>query len=106
MTKTSAHSPVEPGEWALVSYLMKNQNEKRIAISAVITTSFALWTAVLLQTAVDKEVPAPNPTPAVDAPQATFPELPETDTWADAKNEPHKQRNSYRSIIGCAWDIP
>ena len=27
-TKTSAHSPVEPGERALVSYLMRDQNEK------------------------------------------------------------------------------
>ena len=28
MTKTSAQSPVEPGERALVSYLMRDQNEK------------------------------------------------------------------------------
>lgn len=57
----------------LVSYLMRNRNKKQIAMASAITANFALRAAVLLQTAVDKEVPAPSPTPAVDAPQETFP---------------------------------
>lgn len=60
-TKTSAHSPVEPGGRALVSYLMRNRNEEQIDIAAAITASFALWVAVSPQTAMDKETTSPNP---------------------------------------------
>lgn len=48
--------------------------KKQIAIAAAITASFALWAAVRPQTTVDKEKPAPNPTTAVTAPQATLSE--------------------------------
>lgn len=55
MTKTSAHSPVGPGEWGLVLYLMRNRNEEQIDIAAVITANLALLAAVLLQTAVERK---------------------------------------------------
>lgn len=48
--------------------------KKQIAIAAAIAASFALWAAVLPQTAVDKETPALTPTPAVIASQAPLPE--------------------------------
>lgn len=48
--------------------------KKQIAIAAAIAASFALWAAVWPQTTVDKEMPAPSPTPPVTAPQATLPE--------------------------------
>ena len=48
--------------------------KKRIAIAAAITASLALWAAVWPQTTVNKEMPAPSPTPPVTAPQATLSE--------------------------------
>ena len=87
MTKTSAHSPVGPEERALVSYLRRSRNEKRIAIAAAITASFALWAAVSRQNTVNKEIPAPSPTPAVIAPQATIPEQTEPATTLTTEME-------------------
>lgn len=75
-TKTSAHSPVGPGERALVSHLRENRNEEQIAITVTITASFALRALCHLKTQWAK-APALSPTPAVTAPQATFPKLPE-----------------------------
>ena len=54
-TKTSAHSPVGPGEWVLVSYLMRNRNEEQIDIAVAITTSLALWAAVSPQNTTGKK---------------------------------------------------
>ena len=105
-TKTSAHSPVGPEEWVLVSHLMRNRNVKQIAIDLAITANFALRAAVLLQTAVDKEVSAPSPTPAVAAPQATLPELPEP-----AVLQPHEltqkiNRLNKEIAAGVLWSAP
>ena len=53
--------------------------KKQIAIAATITAGFALWAAVLPQTAVVKETPAPSSMPTVAAPQRvlTQPKEPE-----------------------------
>ena len=85
---------------------MRNRNEKQIAIALAITANFALRAAVLLQTAVDKEVSAPSPTPAVAAPQATLPELPEP-----AVLQPHEltqkiNRLNKEIAAGVLWSAP
>ena len=51
--------------------------KKQIAIAAAITASLALWAAVSSQNTMGKRARTKSPTPAVTAPQATFPKLPE-----------------------------
>ena len=60
-----------PRRRAPVSPLRRTGMKNQIAIAAAITASFALWAAVLPQTAVDKEAPA------VIATLAPLPEPPE-----------------------------
>ena len=104
-TKTSAHSPVGPGERALISHLRENRNEEQIAITVTITASFALRATVSSQNTMGKSART-KPNTRSDRAPGDVSEAARTSgtagTWTDAKTEPHKQRNNCRSITECS----